>query len=77
MRFQIFDGAAHVLDVSSEPGVIRSKATLPPGDQPRSTFMSATSHDASHEDQFHRMLVASHSVDEFLALVRAAGLTVK
>jgi hypothetical protein len=42
-----------------------------------SSFMSATSYDAGHEDQFHTILVASHSVDEFLAGVRAAGLTVK
>jgi len=39
--------------------------------------MSATSHDAGHEDAFHTALVASHSVDEFLAQLRAQGLVVK
>ncbi len=73
MKFQIFDGETHVLDVSSDPGAIRSTASSPGSTS--STFMSATSHDASHEDGFHRMLVASHSFEEFLALVRAAGLT--
>ncbi|CAN5375191.1 hypothetical protein BH11MYX1_BH11MYX1_02390 [soil metagenome] len=76
--WHVYDGEDLVLDVSSRAGSIRSTAHLPPGTPPTtSSFMSATSYDASHEDQFHTILVASHSVDEFLAGVRAAGLTVK
>jgi|GEM_PF-4469330 len=76
--WHVYDGQDLVLDVSSHPGPIKSTAHLPPGTSPTtSSFMSAISYDASHEDQFHTILVASHTVDEFLAGVRAAGLTVK
>ena len=76
-HWNIYDGDALVLDVSAGPGPIRSTATLPPGAQPTtSAFMSATSHDAGHEDDFHTWLVASHSLDDFLAKARAAGLKV-
>ena len=77
-HWQVFDGPTLVLDVSAQPGPILSVAPLPPGSPPlTSSFMSATSHDASHEDAFHTALVASHSVDEFLAQLRAQGLVVK
>jgi hypothetical protein len=77
-HWQVFDGATLVLDVSSQPGPILSVAPLPPDAPPlTSAFMSATSHDAAHEDAFHTALVASHSVDEFLAKLRAQGLVVK
>lgn len=76
--WHVYDGEALVLDVSSRPGTIRSTAHLPPGAHATtSSFMSATSYDAGHEDQFHMILVASHSVDDFLAGIRAAGLIVK
>ena len=75
--WKVFAGDDLVLEVSSQPGVIRSTAHLPPGMAPRrSAFMSATSHDAEHEDAFHRILEASRSVEEFLAGLRADGLRV-
>ncbi len=77
-HWQVFDGDDLVLDVSSQPGPIVSVARLPPGTPPlTSAFMSATSHDAGHENQFNQILTASHSVSEFLAGARTAGLTVK
>ena len=77
-HWQVFDGPTLVLDVSSQPGPIISVAALPPGTPPlTSAYMSATSHDAGHEDAFHTALVESHTVDEFLAKLRALGLTVK
>jgi hypothetical protein len=77
-HWQVFDGPTLVLDVSSQPGPILSVAALPPGTPPlTSAYMSATSHDAGHEDALHTALVASHSVDEFLAKLRATGLVVK
>ena len=77
-HWQVFDGPTLVLEVSSQPGAIVSVAPLPPGTPPlTSEFMSATSHDAGHEDAFHTALVASHTVDEFLAKLRALGLVVR
>ena len=74
----VFDGPTLVLDVSAQPGPILSVAPQPPNTPPQtSTFMSATSHDAGHEDAFHTALVAAHAVDEFLAQLRAQGLVVK
>lgn len=76
-HWNVYDGDTLVLDVSSKPGAIRSTAALPPGATPAtSAFMSATSHDAGHENDFHAWLVESHSVDEFLAHARSAGLRV-
>lgn len=76
-HWNVYDGQTLVLDVSSKPGAIRSTATLPPGATPAtSAFMSATSHDAGRENDFYTWLTASHSVDEFLAHARSAGLRV-
>ncbi|MFT3691947.1 MAG: hypothetical protein QM831_02315 [Kofleriaceae bacterium] len=77
-QWQVFDGSTLILDVSSQPGEIHSVAELPPDTKPmQSGFMSATSHDATHEGQLNGFLRESHSVDEFLSKVQTAGLTVK
>lgn len=76
-HWNLYDGDYLVLDVSSTPGAIRSVASLPPGTPPAtSAFMSATSHDAGHEDAFRAWLDDAHTVDEFLAKARAAGLRI-
>lgn len=74
-HWNVYAGPDLVLDVSATPGPIVSTAA-PDGPPVTSAFMSATSHDAGREDDFHAWLVASHSVDEFLARARAAGLRV-
>ncbi len=77
-HWQVYDRDTLVLEVSSHPGPIVSTAHPPPGTPPvTSTFLSATARDASHENQLHDILVASHDLDGFLAKLRAAGLTVK
>lgn len=77
-QWQVFDGTTLVLDVSSEPGEIHSVAELPPDTKPMQCgFMSATSHDATHEGQLNQFLRESHTVDEFLQKVQSSGLVVK
>lgn len=77
-HWNVYDGDTLILDVSDQPGPIISTAILPPGQAPATNpFLSATSHDAFHENQLHDILQASHDVPSFLGGLRSAGFTVK
>lgn len=76
-QWEIFDGLTHVASVSEKPGSILSTGPLAPNQTPRQcAFMSARAHSSEHEHQLNQALEASGSVDEFLAQLTSAGLTV-
>ena len=76
-HWNVFAGEDLVLEVWSKPGPIRSVAHLPPGEAPRvCPFMSATSHDAEHEDALHKILEASRTLEDFLGGLGRHGLRV-
>jgi hypothetical protein len=77
-HWNVYDKDTLILDVSDQPGPIVSTAMLPPGEAPATNpYLSATSHDAFHENQLHGILQASHDLQSFLDGLRAAGFTVK
>ena len=76
-RWRVFDDKLEILEISSQPGPIISTAPPPPDMKPvMHPFLSATALDAGHEDQLHTLLVASHSLDEFLHALTSAGFRV-
>ncbi|HEY4056128.1 MAG TPA: hypothetical protein VGM39_05940 [Kofleriaceae bacterium] len=76
-NWEVYDGDTLVVSVSSKPGAILSTGPLAAGQSARQcAFMSARAHSAEHEHQLNQFLEASGSVDEFLAQLRSAGLTV-
>lgn len=76
-HWRVYDGDLEILDVSSQPGPITSTAPPPPdGKAVMHPFLSAAALDAGHEDQLHTLLVASHSLDEFLRALASAGFRV-
>ena len=75
--WRVYDGDLPILEVSDKPGPITSTAPLPPGTPPAtSSFLSAAALDAGHEDQLASLLQSSHSVNEFLDALKAAGFRV-
>jgi hypothetical protein len=76
-HWRVFDGDTAILDVTDRPGPITSTAPPPPGGTPvMHPFLSAAALDAGHEDRLHTLLVAAHSLDEFLKSLTAAGYRV-
>jgi hypothetical protein len=78
-EWTVWDGPLLVLTIIGRAGPLVSMAAPPPGPAEFRThpFLSATSSSPLHEDRLHRLLAASHSVDEFLERLRAVGLVVR
>lgn len=77
-RWEVFDGATLILEVSDVPGPILSTAMPPPGVKPVThPFLSAAARSAIHEHRLREVLLASKDVEDFLERLRAAGFTVK
>lgn len=71
-RYRVYDGEELVLELSNQPGPIRSTAHSP-GPPVRHPFLSASARSAVHEAQLRKLLVASKSFDEFVAALEGAG----
>jgi len=79
-RWDVYDGDVLVLEVSNQPGILRSTAAPPPDPgwrPPRHPFLSATAQSAVHESKLRRILLASSSLDDFLERLDDEGFTVR
>lgn len=76
-HWRVYDGDLAILEMSDEPGTLTSTAMPPPGAKPVThPFLTAAALDAMHEDKLRSLLVASHTMDEFLRALEGAGFRV-
>lgn len=78
-RWKVYRNDVLVLEVTDEPGPIVSTAALPPDPAfvpPTNPYLSASARHPGSESEVHRLLEQARSLEQFLALLTAAGFRV-